>query len=70
MKGDTIFQPELAATLRRIQINGLAGFYEGVTADLIVKEMTNGAGIISTTDLKNYQTKKEPLLSLIIKIIT
>jgi len=58
MKGDTIFQPELAATLRRIQINGLAGFYEGVTADLIVKEMATGSGIISTTDLKNYQTKK------------
>ena len=57
-KGDTIFQPELAATLRRIQINGLTGFYEGVTADLIVKEMVNGSGIISTTDLKNYQTKK------------
>ncbi|MSP07318.1 MAG: gamma-glutamyltransferase [Chitinophagaceae bacterium] len=57
-KGDTIFQPELAATLRRIQINGLAGFYEGVTADLIVKEMANGSGIISTTDLKDYQTKK------------
>jgi gamma-glutamyltranspeptidase/glutathione hydrolase len=57
-KGDTIFQPELAATLRRIQINGLAGFYEGVTADLIVREMANGSGIISTTDLKNYQTKK------------
>ena len=57
MKGDTIFQPELAATLRRIQINGLAGFYEGITADLIVKEMANGSGIISTNDLKNYQTK-------------
>jgi len=58
MKGDTIFQPELAATLRRIQQNGLAGFYEGITADLIVKEMASGAGIISKDDLKNYQTKK------------
>lgn len=58
MKGDTLFQPELAATLRRIQQNGLAGFYEGITADLIVKEMANGAGIISNEDLKNYQTKK------------
>jgi gamma-glutamyltranspeptidase/glutathione hydrolase len=58
VKGDTIFQPELAATLRRIQQNGLAGFYEGITADLIVKEMTSGAGIISKDDLKNYQTKK------------
>ncbi|MEY4057732.1 MAG: gamma-glutamyltransferase [Bacteroidota bacterium] len=58
VKGDTIFQPELAATLRRIQQNGLAGFYEGITADLIVKEMASGAGIISKDDLKNYQTKK------------
>ena len=58
MKGDTIFQAELAATLKRIQQNGLAGFYEGITADLIVKEMANGSGIISTADLKNYQTKK------------
>ncbi len=62
IKGDTIIQPELAATLRRIQQNGLAGFYEGVTAELIVKEMANGAGIISKVDLKNYQTKKrEPI---------
>ncbi len=58
VKGDTIFQPELAATLRRIQQNGLAGFYESITADLIVKEMASGAGIISKDDLKNYQTKK------------
>ena len=58
LKDDTIFQPELAATLKRIQQNGLAGFYEGITADLIVKEMANGSGIISTADLKNYQTKK------------
>lgn len=58
VKGDTLLQPELAATLRRIQQNGLAGFYEGITADLIVKEMANAAGIISKDDLKNYQTKK------------
>ncbi|MGI9138044.1 MAG: gamma-glutamyltransferase family protein, partial [Sediminibacterium sp.] len=62
VKGDTIFLPELAATLRRIQQNGLAGFYEGVTADLIIKEMAHGAGIITKDDLKNYQTKKrEPI---------
>ena len=58
IKGDTLFQPELAATLRRIQQSGLAGFYDGVTADLLVKEMANASGIISKDDLKNYQTKK------------
>jgi gamma-glutamyltranspeptidase / glutathione hydrolase len=55
--GDTLFQPELAATLKRIQQKGLAGFYEGETADYIVKEMEHSAGIITKEDLKNYHPK-------------
>jgi gamma-glutamyltranspeptidase/glutathione hydrolase len=55
--GDTLYQPELAATLKRIQKNGLAGFYEGETADVIVKEMAHSGGIISKEDLKNYHPK-------------
>lgn len=55
--GDTLFQPELAATLKRIQKKGLAGFYEGKTAELIVKEMEYGGGIITKADLKSYQPK-------------
>jgi gamma-glutamyltranspeptidase/glutathione hydrolase len=55
--GDTLYQPELAATLKRIQKNGLAGFYEGKTAELIVKEMSYGGGIITKEDLKSYQPK-------------
>jgi len=55
--GDTLYQPELAATLKRIQKNGLAGFYEGETADFIVKEMAHSGGIISKEDLKNYHPK-------------
>lgn len=55
--GDTLFQPELAATLKRIQKNGLAGFYEGATADMIVKEMAHSEGIISKADLKSYHPK-------------
>ncbi len=42
-----------------IKINsakGRAGFYEGKTADLIVKEMKRGNGIISHEDLKEYQS--------------
>ena len=56
-KGDTLFQHELATTLKRIQQKGLAGFYEGPTAEFIVKEMQYGAGIISMADLKNYHPK-------------
>jgi gamma-glutamyltranspeptidase/glutathione hydrolase len=55
--GDTLIQSELAATLRRIQKNGKAGFYEGETARLIVAEMKRGNGLISEQDLKSYQAK-------------
>lgn len=55
--GDTLVQPELAATLKRIQRKGLAGFYRGKTAKLIVKEMKHSDGIISKKDLIQYQPK-------------
>ena len=55
--GDTLIQLELAATLKRIQAKGLAGFYEGVTAEYIVKEMQHSGGYISLEDLKNYTPK-------------
>lgn len=60
--GDTLVQKELAATLKRMQKNGAAGFYEGETAKLIVEEMQRGKGIITLEDLKNYTAKlREPL---------
>ncbi|MFV0158644.1 gamma-glutamyltransferase [Empedobacter falsenii] len=55
-EGDTLVQKELANTLKLIQQKGRAGFYEGKTADLIVKEMKRGNGIISHEDLKQYQS--------------
>ena len=54
-EGDTLFQKDLAATLKRIQEKGAKGFYEGETARLIVEEMKRGNGIISLEDLKNYK---------------
>lgn len=54
-EGDTLRQPQLAATLKRITEKGKAGFYEGETAQLIVEEMRRGNGIISLEDLKNYK---------------
>lgn len=56
--GDTLVQPELANTLKRIRDLGAKGFYEGHTAQLIVDEMTKGKGIISLADLKNYRAKE------------
>src|SRR5580693_3343805 len=50
--GDTLVQKDLAKTLARIRDNGQKGFYEGETADLIVKEMQRSKGIITSEDLK------------------
>ena len=60
--GDTLIQAALAATLKRIQAKGLAGFYEGTTAEYIVKEMQHSGGYVSLEDLKNYTPKfRKPL---------
>lgn len=53
--GDTLRQPDLAATLRRIRDDGPDGFYAGETADLIVAEMERGGGIITHDDLAAYE---------------
>ncbi len=51
----TFKQPELAATLQAIADSGPAVFYQGHIADLIVKEMQRGDGIISKADLAAYK---------------
>lgn len=56
--GDTLVQPQLAATLERIERNGRKAFYEGETARLIVEEMKRGGGIITAADLKAYTAKE------------
>lgn len=55
-ENERIVQTDLAKTLERIAKNGRAGFYEGQTADLIVKEMENQGGLISHEDLKAYES--------------
>ncbi|HVX48899.1 MAG TPA: gamma-glutamyltransferase, partial [Chitinophagaceae bacterium] len=62
-EGDTLFQPELAATLKRIRDDGASGFYEGETARLLVAEMQRSRGIITYEDLKNYKAKERTPVS-------
>lgn len=60
--GDTIRYTDLGGTLERIRDNGLAGFYEGKTADDIVAEMQRGNGLITYEDLKSYKAVwRDPL---------
>lgn len=56
--GDILKQPELAQTLIRIRDQGVAGFYEGETAKLIIEEMQRGNGLLTYNDLKNYTIKE------------
>ena len=55
MAGDTLRQESLALTLERIRDRGRDGFYSGITARLIVKEMQRGNGIITGEDLSEYR---------------
>ncbi|MBJ6143745.1 gamma-glutamyltransferase [Hymenobacter sp. BT559] len=56
-KGDTLKQPDLAATLQRVQDQGRAGFYQGKTSELLLAEMRRGKGLITQQDLTSYQPK-------------
>jgi len=53
--GDLLVQKELANTLKLIAREGRDGFYKGSVANHIVSEMNRGEGIISHSDLENYQ---------------
>lgn len=60
---DRLFkQPELAATLRRIAASGRDEFYNGQTAELIVRQMAISDGLITMEDLASYEAIwREPI---------
>jgi gamma-glutamyltranspeptidase/glutathione hydrolase len=60
--GEIFKQPELAATLRRLQENGAREFYEGHTAHLIAEDVKANGGLVTLEDLKNYKpVVRDPL---------
>ena len=60
--GDTWKQPDLAATLERIQRDGKDGFYGGETARLVAEFMAANGGIITEADLAKYEAQeREPI---------
>ncbi len=60
--GETFANPDLAATLRRIQDDGRDGFYRGETARLIAREMRRGGGLVTEADLAAYRAVERPVL--------
>jgi len=53
--GEILFQKDLANTFKIIANKGSAGFYQGETANQIVKSVAKAGGIISSKDLANYK---------------
>src|SRR5712671_1677989 len=60
--GDTLKQPELAATLKRIAKSGAQEFYGGETARLIVADMVKSGGLITLEDLAAYKPRVREVL--------
>jgi gamma-glutamyltranspeptidase/glutathione hydrolase len=61
-EGDIFKQPELAATLQRIQEQGPREFYTGDTAQRIIEDEQSNGGLITKTDLEYYHAvEREPL---------
>jgi gamma-glutamyltranspeptidase/glutathione hydrolase len=55
--GDVLANPDLGTVLGAISERGPAGFYTGTTAELIVREMERGGGIMTLGDLERYRPK-------------
>ena len=54
-EGDTLIQPDLAATLTAISAQGPRGFYEGPVAEKLAAGIRDAGGIMTTDDLKSYR---------------
>ncbi|MFB2801613.1 gamma-glutamyltransferase [Shewanella seohaensis] len=59
---DILKQPELAHSLQLIAEKGTKGFYEGETAEKLVKAVQHAGGIMTLTDLQHYKAvEREPV---------
>ena len=56
LKDSKLIQNDLAKTLKRIQKDGLNGFYSGETASLIAADMKENGGLITEQDLIDYRS--------------
>ena len=61
--GDTIKNPDLAATLTKISKEGQKAFYQGEIAEKIAAEVQKQGGLMTAEDLKNYKVEeREPVV--------
>ncbi|MCC5808196.1 MAG: gamma-glutamyltransferase [Opitutales bacterium] len=61
--GETLHQPDLAGTLRRIAEEGVAGYYSGPVAEKTIDFLRERGGIMTTEDLANYRPVERSTVS-------
>jgi len=61
-QGDLLVQEDLAGTLERFAKGGLAGFYGGRTAELVVAQMQRDGGFVAAADLTDYTVRERDVL--------
>ncbi|KAK6183728.1 hypothetical protein SNE40_006339 [Patella caerulea] len=64
--GEKMKRPRLAATLQTIADEGVIAFYQGSLTDIIVREIQDAGGIITSDDLKNYVAEVKDSVSITI----
>ncbi|MDE2363806.1 MAG: gamma-glutamyltransferase [Hyphomicrobiales bacterium] len=60
--GETLVQPDLAATLEKIAAEGPKGFYEGATAQKIAAAVQAAGGRMTADDLAAYAPVERPVV--------
>ena len=61
--GQYFYQPELANSLKLIAKQGSKGFYQGAIASKIASAVQEAGGVMTVTDLANYQAKiRHPII--------
>lgn len=64
-QGDTLINQDLAKTLAAISDYGRAGFYQGWVADKLISESKKGHGLLTQTDLDQYESIwRKPLIGV------
>lgn len=57
--GERLVQPELAATMERIAVEGASGFYAGGVAQRLADKVRSLGGLITAQDMAGYKTATE-----------
>lgn len=62
--GRLLIQRDLAKTLNRVSKSGAKDFYEGKTAELLVRGVQDAGGVLTLSDLASYEAKwRKPVSS-------